>query len=161
MEAFRGPQSYTKNNIVSFTQTSVLAFSTWPPSSPLSLGQSWPRLEVPQEGGTETLLILMIQIIMIMVMTVMIMLRVKQATCHGWGGGTSGPRHRDLGPMSRVVNLYLSWWWWYFRWWRSLQSSSSSLSLSPSCSSLSSYQACLNAMLRFSSLFAKSSTIAL
>ena len=32
-------------------------------------------------------------------------------TCQGWAGGTSGPRQRDLGPMSRVVSLYLEPWW--------------------------------------------------
>ena len=31
----------------------------------------------------------------------------KMETCQGWAGGTSGPRQRDLGPMSRVVSLYL------------------------------------------------------
>ena len=31
----------------------------------------------------------------------------RMETCQGWAGGTSGPRQRDLGPMSRVVSLYL------------------------------------------------------
>eukprot|EP00965_Chrysotila_dentata_P188879 6172996-Pleurochrysis_carterae.AAC.7 len=29
--------------------------------------------------------------------------------CHGCSGATSGPRQREIGPMSRVISLYHAW----------------------------------------------------